>query len=443
MAVQLSDHFTYRKLFAFVLPPIAMILLTSVYTMVDGLFVSHFVGKTAFAAVNFVFPVVILMSGLGSMFGTGGTALVAKTLGQGAANRAKRYFTQVIWMACVLGTLMGAVGCIWLPEICRALGATPELLPDALTYGRIMLVFLPCCILQWTFQSLLIAAEKPKLAFWLSVAGGVTNIILDAVFMAGLQWGVAGAAIATGISQVVAGVVPVVYFLLPNSSLLSFRRTRFQPRPMLQACTNGASELVSSISGAFVGMLYNYQLIRYFGEDGVAAYGVVMYVSFFFVSIFIGYDMGSTPLLAYHHGAENHAELKNLFRKSVTFVGTGGASLALCALIFARPIAILFVGYNESLTQLTEHAFWVYGISFALMGYNVFASGLFTAMNNGMVSAAISLLRTFVLQAAAVLCLPLLFGLNGIWWAVSVAEIGALLVSVALVLGYRKRYGYL
>lgn len=443
MAVQLSDHFTYRKLFAFVLPPIVMILLTSVYTMVDGLFVSHFVGKTAFAAVNFVFPVVILMSGLGSMFGTGGTALVAKTLGQGAANRAKRYFTQVIWMACVLGTLMGAVGCIWLPEICRALGATPELLPDALTYGRIMLVFLPCCILQWSFQSLLIAAEKPKLAFWLSVAGGVTNIILDAVFMAGLQWGVAGAAIATGISQVVAGVVPVVYFLLPNSSLLSFRRTRFQPRPMLQACTNGASELVSSISGAFVGMLYNYQLIRYFGEDGVAAYGVVMYVSFFFVSIFIGYDMGSTPLLAYHHGAENHAELKNLFRKSVTFVGTGGASLALCALIFARPIAILFVGYNESLTQLTEHAFWVYGISFALMGYNVFASGLFTAMNNGMVSAAISLLRTFVLQAAAVLCLPLLFGLNGIWWAVSVAEIGALLVSVALVLGYRKRYGYL
>lgn len=443
MAVQLSDHFTYRKLFAFVLPPIAMILLTSVYTMVDGLFVSHFVGKTAFAAVNFVFPVVILMSGLGSMFGTGGTALVAKTLGQGTANRAKRYFTQVIWMACVLGTLMGAVGCIWLPEICRALGSTPELLPDALTYGRIMLVFLPCCILQWTFQSLLIAAEKPKLAFWLSVAGGVTNIILDAVFMAGLQWGVAGAAIATGISQVVAGVVPVVYFLLPNSSLLSFRRTRFQPRPMLQACTNGASELVSSISGAFVGMLYNYQLIRYFGEDGVAAYGVVMYVSFFFVSIFIGYDMGSTPLLAYHHGAENHAELKNLFRKSVAFVGTGGASLALCALIFARPIAVLFVGYNESLTQLTEHAFWVYGISFALMGYNVFASGLFTAMNNGIVSAAISLLRTFVLQAAAVLCLPLLFGLNGIWWAVSVAEIGALIVSVALVLGYRKRYGYL
>ncbi len=443
MAVQLSDHFTYRKLFAFVLPPIAMMLLTSVYTMVDGLFVSHFVGKTAFAAVNFVFPVVILMAGVGSMFGTGGTALVAKTLGQGAEKRAKRYFTQIILLASVLGALAGAVGCICLPQICHILGATPQLMPDALTYGRIMLAFLPCCILQWTFQSLLITAEKPKLAFWLSVAGGLTNIVLDAVFMARLGWGVAGAAVATGISQVVAGMVPVLYFLLPNSSLLRFRRTRFQPRPMLQACTNGASELVSSISGALVGMLYNYQLIRYFGEDGVAAYGVVMYVSFFFVAIFIGYDMGSTPLLAYHHGAENHAELRNLFRKSATVVGTCGATLAIAAVIFSHPIAVLFVGYNESLTLLTEHAFWVYGLSFALMGYNIFASGLFTAMNNGLVSAAISLLRTFVFQAAAVLCLPLLFGTEGIWWAVSVAEVGSLVVSVFLVWHYRQRYSYL
>lgn len=443
MRVQLSDHFTYRKLFAFVLPPIAMMLLTSVYTMVDGLFVSHFVGKTAFAAVNFVFPVVILMAGIGSMFGTGGTALVAKTLGEGALNRAKRYFTQIILMAGIFGVLMGGLGCLWLPEICRLLGATPELLPDALIYGRIMLLFLPCCILQWTFQSLLITAEKAKLAFWLSVANGVTNIVLDAVFMAGFGWGVAGAAVATGISQVVAGLVPVLYFLLPNNSLLRFRRTRFQPRPMLQACTNGASELVSSISGAVVGMLFNYQLIRYFGEDGVAAYGVVMYVSFFFVSIFIGYDMGSTPLLAYHHGAENHTELRNLFRKSITLVGTCGAGLALLSTLFAGPIATLFVGYNEGLTLLTEHAFRVYGLAFALMGYNIFASGLFTAMNNGLISGAISLLRTFVFQTAAVFGLPLLFGTEGIWWAIDVAEVSALVFSAYVVLKYRKQYHYL
>lgn len=443
MAVQLSDHFTYRKLFAFVLPPIAMMLLTSVYTMADGLFVSHFVGKTAFAAVNFVFPVVILMAGLGSMFGTGGTALVAKTLGQRAEKRAKRYFTQIILLAGLLGVLMGVLGCIWLPEICRALGATPELLPDAVMYGRVMLAFLPCCILQWTFQSLLITAEKPKLAFWLSVAGGVTNIVLDAVFMAWCGWGVAGAAVATGISQVVAGLLPVLYFILPNSSLLRFRRTRLQPRPMLQACTNGASELVSSVSAAVVGMLYNYQLIRYFGEDGVAAYGVVMYVAFFFVALFIGYDMGSTPLLAYNHGAQNRAELRNLFRKSVVLVGTCGAVLAVAAVVFAHPVAVLFVGYSERLTVLTQHAFWVYGLSFALMGYNIFASGLFTAMNNGLVSAVISLLRTFVFQALAVLGLPLLFGMHGIWWSVSVAEVGALSVSLYLVWRYRKRYGYL
>ncbi len=443
MRVQLSDHFTYRKLFTFVLPPIAMMLLTSVYTMVDGLFVSHFVGKTAFAAVNFVFPVVILMAGLGSMFGTGGTALVAKTLGEGAKNRAKRYFTQIILLASLFGALMGGLGCLWLPEICRLLGATPELLPDALTYGRIMLIFLPCCILQWTFQSLLITAEKAQLAFWLSVAGGVTNIIADAIFMAWLGWGVAGAAVATGISQMVAGLVPVLYFILPNNSLLRFRRTRVQPRPMLQACSNGASELVSSISGALVGMLYNYQLIRYFGENGVAAYGVVMYVAFFFVAIFIGYDMGSTPLLAYNHGAENHEELRNLFRKSVTLVGTCGASLAVLSIIFSKPVATLFVGYNEELTRLTEHAFWVYGLSFALMGYNIFASGLFTAMNNGLISATISLLRTFIFQAAAVLCLPLLFGTEGIWWSVSVAEIFALAFSAGFVLKYRKRYHYL
>lgn len=443
MRAQLSNHFTYRKLFSFVLPPIAMMLLTSVYTMVDGLFVSHFVGKTAFAAVNFVFPVVMLMAGLGSMFGTGGTALVAKTLGEGATNRAKRYFTQIILMAGIFGTLMGGLGCLQLLEICQLLGATSELLPDALIYGRIMLLFLPCCILQWTFQSLLITAEKAQLAFWLSVAGGVTNIVLDAIFMAGLGWGVAGAALATGLSQVVAGMVPVLYFLLPNNSLLQFRRTRFQPRPMLQACTNGASELVSSISGAVVGMLFNYQLIRYFGEDGVAAYGVVMYVSFFFVAIFIGYDMGSTPLLAYNHGAKNHTELRNLFRKSVTFVGACGTGLALLATLLARPIATLFVGYNEGLTLLTEHAFRVYGFSFALMGYNIFASGLFTAMNNGLISATISLLRTLVFQTAAILCLPLIFGTEGIWWAVAVAEVSSLACSAYFILKYRKQYHYL
>lgn len=443
MSVQLSDHFTYRKLFSFVLPPIAMMLLTSVYTAVDGLFISHFVGKTALAAANFVFPVIMLMGGLGFMFGTGGTALVAKTLGQGAERRAMRYFTQIILLAVSVGSLMAALSMIWLPEICRFLGASAELMPDAVLYGRIMLGFLPCCILQWTFQSLLITAEKPKLAFWLSVAGGLTNFLLDALFMAGFGWGVAGAALATGISQVVAGLVPVIYFLLPNNSLLRFRRTRFQPRPMLQACSNGASELVAGISGSVVSMLYNYQLMQYYGEDGVAAYGVIMYVTFFFVAIFFGYDIGCAPLLAYNHGAENHAELRNLFRKSLVLITACGLTMAIGAILLAHPMASLFVGYNASLTELTRHAFCLYALSFALLGYNVFASGLFTAMNNGLISAGIAFLRTFGLQVIAILALPLLIGNDGIWWAVPCAELSALAFSCFFVLKFRKRYGYL
>lgn len=442
MSVQLSDHFTYRKLFAFVLPPIGMMLLTSVYTLADGLFISHYVGKTAFAAVNFVFPVLMLMGGLGFMFGTGGTALIAKTLGAGKEGIAHRYFTQVVVLAAVVGAAFAALGFLFLPQICRLLGATPELVPDAVLYGRIMLLFLPCCILQWSFQALFIAAEKPRLAFWLSVAGGLTNIVLDAFFMAVLGWGVAGAAVATGISQVVAGLFPVLYFLLPNGSRLRFRRTKMQAIPMYRACTNGASELVSGISGSVVSMLYNYQLLKYFGEDGVAAYGVVMYVTFFFVAIVFGYDMGSSPLFAYHHGANNRAELRNLFRKSLLLVGGAGFALAVLAILLARPMAQLFVGYNAELTELTQHAFCFFAISYALLGYNIFASGLFTAMNNGLISAVISFLRTFAFQVVAILVLPLVLGTDGVWLAVSAAEICTLFFAVFFIRLYRKRYGY-
>lgn len=442
-SVQLSDHFTYRKLFAFVLPPIAMMLLTSVYTMVDGLFVSHFVGKTAFAALNFVFPVVMLLGGLGFMFGTGGTALVAKTLGQGAAQRARRYFTQIVLLAALLGALLGGLGIWYLPELCRLLGATPDMMPDAVLYGRIMLGFLPCCVLQWTFQALLIAAEKPRLAFWLSVAGGITNVVFDALFMAGLGWGITGAAVATGLSQVVAGLVPVFYFLQPNKSLLRFTRTPMQVRPMLIACSNGVSELVSGISASLVSMLYNYQLLRYYGEDGVAAYGVVMYVAFFFVAIFFGFDMGSGPLFAYNHGAENHAELSNLFYKSLLLISIAGVVLAVTAVALSGVLARMFVGYNEHLTSLTRQAFCLFALSFALQGYNIFASGLFTAMNNGLISAFIAFLRTFAFQSLSVLTLPILFGTSGIWWSAAVAEVGALLFSGYFVLRYRRRYGYM
>lgn len=443
MSIQLSDHFTYRKLAAFVLPTIAMMVLTSVYTMVDALFISHYAGEIALAAVNFVFPVIMLLGGLGFMFGTGGTALVAKTFGQGDSPQARRYFTQITLLAALIGCAMATLGILFLPEVCLLLGGTQDIIPDAVLYGRIMLGFLPCCILQCSFQALLVAAEKPKMAFWLSVAGGVTNIALDLLFVVVFDWGLAGAAWATGLSQAVAGLVPVLYFSRPNDSLLRFVRTGLDVRPMLQACSNGASELVTGVSASFVGMLYNYQLLQYYGENGVAAYGVVMYVAFLFGSIIFGYDMGSNPLFAYNHGAENHAELRNLFRKSLVLITGGGGLLCVAALCLSYPMAYLFVGYNAELTALAQYAFCVFAVYFALHGYNIFASGLFTAMNNGFISALIAFSRTFLFQAAAVLLLPLLFGAGGIWWSAAAAEVLALFISVFLVLRYRKRYGYL
>ena len=443
MSIQLSDHFTYRKLSAFVLPTIAMMVLTSVYTMVDALFISHYAGDIALAAVNFVFPVIMLLGGLGFMFGTGGTALVAKTFGQGDKTRAKRYFTQITILAALLGCTMAGMGILFLPQICFLLGGTDTLIPDAVLYGRIMLAFLPCCILQCSFQSLLVAAEKPKMAFWLSVAGGVTNIVLDFLFIGILGWGLAGAAFATGLSQAVAGLVPVLYFSKPNNSLLRFTRTQLEFRPMLQACSNGASELVTGISASFVGMLYNYQLLQYYEENGVAAYGVVMYVAFVFGSIIFGYDMGTNPLFAYNHGSKNHTELRNLFRKSLVLISSGGLILCVAALSLSYPIAYLFVGYNNTLTELAQYAFCVFAVYFALHGYNIFASGLFTAMNNGLISATIAFSRTFLFQSIAVILLPLLFGAGGIWWSAGVAEILALLISCFFVLRYRKQYGYL
>ena len=443
MSIQLSDHFTYRKLAAFVLPTIAMMVLTSVYTMVDALFISHYAGEIALAAVNFVFPVIMLLGGLGFMFGTGGTALVAKTFGQGDGTQARRYFTQITLLAALIGCAMATLGILFLPEVCLLLGGTQDIIPDAVLYGRIMLGFLPCCILQCSFQALLVAAEKPKMAFWLSVAGGVTNIVLDLLFVVVFDWGLAGAAWATGLSQAVAGLVPVLYFSRPNDSLLRFVRTGLDVRPMLQACSNGASELVTGVSASFVGMLYNYQLLQYYGENGVAAYGVVMYVAFLFGSIIFGYDMGSNPLFAYNHGAENHAELRNLFRKSLVLITGGGGLLCVAALCLSYPMAYLFVGYNAELTALAQYAFCVFAVYFALHGYNIFASGLFTAMNNGFISALIAFSRTFLFQAVAVLLLPLMFGAGGIWWSAAAAEVLALFISVSLVLRYRKRYGYL
>ena len=441
--IRLSDHFSYAKLLRFTLPSICMMVFTSIYGVVDGLFVSNFAGKTPFAAINLVMPFIMILGGMGFMIGTGGTALVSKLLGEGKKDEAHRTFSMMVLFTLLLGLVLSAVGFLTMRPVSYFLGATDAMIDDCVLYGRIVTGFTFAFMLQNVFQSFFIAAEKPRLGLIVTVAAGVTNMALDALFIAVFDWGVAGAAIATGLSQCVGGVLPLIYFLRPNDSLLRMRPTALRLRPILQACGNGSSELMSNISSSLVGMLYNFQLMRLIGEDGVSAYGVLMYVQFIFVAIFIGYSIGSAPVVSFHFGAQNHDELKNLLRKSVLLMSSGGVLLTVAARLLAALLAHLFVGYDAVLFDLTTHAFRLFSWSFLLAGFNIFTSGFFTALNNGAISAAISFLRTLVFQTASVLILPLLLGVDGIWWAITVAEIFAFLISLLFLFLKRNKYYYL
>ena len=441
--IRLSDHFTYSKLLRFTLPSIVMMVFTSIYGVVDGLFVSNFVGKTAFASVNLVMPFVMILGGMGFMIGTGGTALVSKILGEGDPDTANRTFSMMVLFTLALGIVLSAGGIIFMRPVSRFLGATDVMMDDCVLYGRIITGFTFAFMLQNVFQSFFIAAEKPKLGLKVTVAAGLANMVLDALFIAVFNWGVAGAAIATGLSQCVGGVLPLVYFLRPNSSLLRLSPTRLRLRPILAACGNGSSELMSNISSSVVSMLYNFQLMRLAGEDGVSAYGVLMYVQFIFISIYIGYSIGCAPVVSYHFGAQNHGELKNLLGKSVLLMGCTGVALTALAMALADPLSRLFVGYDAGLFALTSHAFRLFAWSFLLAGFNIYASGFFTALNNGGISAAISFLRTLVFQSASVLILPIFLDVDGIWWAITVSEVFAFLISVTFLLAKRGKYHYM
>ena len=441
--IRLSDHFSYSKLLRFTLPSICMMVFTSIYGVVDGLFVSNFAGKTPFAAINLVMPFIMILGGMGFMIGTGGTALVSKLMGEGKKDEANSTFSMMVLFTLLLGIVLSAVGFLTMRPVSYFLGATDAMIDDCVLYGRIVTGFTFAFMLQNVFQSFFIAAEKPRLGLIVTVAAGVTNMVLDALFIAVFNWGVAGAAIATGLSQCVGGVLPLIYFLRPNDSLLRMRPTSLRLRPILQACGNGSSELMSNISSSLVGMLYNFQLMRLIGEDGVSAYGVLMYVQFIFVAIFIGYSIGCAPVVSFHFGAQNHSELKSLLRKSTLLMASGGVLLTIAARLLAAPLARLFVGYDAGLFELTSHAFRLFSWSFLLAGFNIFTSGFFTALNNGAISAAISFLRTLVFQTSSVLILPLLLDVDGIWWAITVAEIFAFLISLMFLYLKRNKYHYL
>ncbi len=442
MKIRLSDHFSYKKLFAFIYPTVIMMVFTSIYGVVDGFFVSNFVGKTPFAAVNLIMPFVMVIGGMGFMVGTGGTALVSKAMGEGDGQKAKRYFSMMIYFTALLAVILSVVGIVFMRPVAHFLGATDEMLEHSVLYGRIVIGFTAAFMLQSVFQSFLVAAERPKMGLVCTVAAGVTNMALDALFIAVFKWGVAGAAVATGISQCVGGLIPLIYFIMPNKSRLHLVVTGLKAKPILKACANGSSELMSNISSSLVGMLYNFQLLKFAGENGVSAYGVLMYTQFIFVAILLGYSIGTAPIVGFHYGASNTDELKNLLKKSTVIMGIGGVVLAVAALALSSTLAGIFVGYDRELYELTLHAFKIYSIHFVFAGFNIFASGFFTALNNGAVSAAISFLRTLVFQSSSVLILPALFGTDGIWWAVCVAEVAALIISGIFLFVNRRKYKY-
>ena len=440
MNIQLSDHFTYRKLMRFTLPSIVMMIFTSIYGVVDGFFVSNFVGKTPFAAVNFIMPFLMILGSVGFMFGTGGSALIAKTMGEGKDEQAKRLFSLFVYVSVICGIVIAALGILFLRPIAAFLGAEGTMLDDCVIYGRVILLSLPAYILQYEFQSFFVTAAKPQLGLAVTVAAGVANMVLDALLVAVFSLGLPGAAAATAISQCVGGLVPLVYFSRPNTSLLRLTSTRYDGRALLKACTNGSSELMSNISMSIVSMLYNVQLMKYAGEDGVAAYGVLMYVNMIFLAAFIGYSVGTAPVVGYHFGAGNRRELRSLLRKSLIIIGLFSVAMLAAAEGLAAPLAKLFVGYDPSLLDLTLRGFMIFSFSFLFAGIAIYGSSFFTALNDGLVSALISFLRTLVFQVAAVLIFPLIWEIDGIWLSIVAAEFMAAFVTVLFLLGKRQKY---
>lgn len=442
MAIKLYEHFDYKKLFKFTIPSIIMMIFTSIYGVVDGLFVSNLVGKTSFAAVNFIMPFLMILGTVGFMLGTGGSALISKTLGEGDEEKARGLFSMIICVSILAGVALSVIGLLALRPLASALGAQGEMLEDCVRYGRIILIALPAYILQLEFQGFFVTAERPQLGLFITIAGGVTNMVLDALLMAVFPLGLEGAAIATAISQLIGGAGPLIYFARKNTSLLRLTRPHFDAKALLKVCTNGSSELMSNVSMSLVGMLYNVQLMKYAGEDGVSAYGVMMYVNFVFIAIFIGYSVGIAPVIGYHFGAKNHDELKSLRKKSCFIIMIFSFCMLALGLLLAPVFSKIFVGYNEALYNLTLRGFRIFCFSFVFAGMAIFGSSFFTSLNDGLTSAVISFLRTLVFQIVAVMLLPLIWGIDGIWASIIVAELMAFSVTILFMILKRKKYNY-
>lgn len=442
MPIKLSDHFTYLKLLRFTAPSIIVVIFTSIYSVIDGFFVAKFVGETPFAAVNIVWPFVMILGAIGFMLGSGGSALVAKTLGEKRPFRANQIFSMLIYTTLIFGILAAFLGLIIIKPLVGLFAVEGELLSECMTYAYILLPAIPALMLQVMFQSFTVTAERPKFGLAITVFAGVTNFILDALFILVWHWGLSGAAWATVMSQIIGGIVPLLYFAFPNKSLLHLGKTKFYARSLVKSCTNGASEFMSSISVSLVEMLYNYQMLRLIGEKGVVAYGIISYVNFIFLAAFLGYSVGCNPIVGYHYGAGNKNELHNLLHKSLKFVSVAAVILTIIAEFSAHAIASIFIGYNEALTNETAYGFRIYAISFLFAGFNIYATAFFTALNNGLISAIIAFCRTLLFTSLCIIILPIFFGINGIWTAVIITEILTLIISFGFIIKLRPQYGY-
>ena len=440
--IQLSDHFDYRRLLRFTFPSVIMLVFTSIYGVVDGFFVSNFAGKTPFAAVNFIMPLLLILGCVGFMFGTGGSALIAKTMGEGRKEKAQEIFSMIVYVSIVSGIVLALLGFVFLRPMGRLMGAQGQLLEDSIVYGRIILAALPFYVLQYEFQCLFATAQKPGLGLGVTVASGMTNIVLDGIFVAIFHWGLEGAAAATALSQFVGGVIPLLYFGRENSSLLQLVKCGFDGKALLRVCANGSSELISNISMSLVSMLYNIQLVKYAGENGIAAYGVLMYVSMIFQAVFLGYSVGAAPVIGYHYGAGNYEELKGLKKKSFLLIGVFSVLMFTAGETLARPLSWLFVGYAPELLEMTAHAFMIFSFSFLCSGFTIYGSSFFTALGDGFTSALISFLHVFSFQCTAVLLFPVIWKLDGIWVSIPAAEAMATAVTVLFLAGKKKRYHY-
>lgn len=441
--MQLSEHFTYRKIIKFTIPSIIMMIFTSIYTVIDGIFVSNVVGDEAFASVNLIYPFIAILGAFGFMVGSGGSAIVSKTIGEGKKEKAKKYFSMLIYFIILIGIILTIFGVIFIRQVSKLLGADSNTLENCVIYGRVMILGITAFMLQNTFQSFLIVAERQKFGLMISIIAGICNIIGDFILIYVCKLGVLGAGLATILSQYVGGLIPLIYFTRKNKSNLSLVKTKFERKVILKACTNGSSEMLTNVSMSVVNILYNLQLMKLIGTDGVVAYGIIMYIAFIFVAVFIGYSIGTAAIIGYNYGADNKEELKSLLKKSCTIIGIFGLLMTVLSEISSNLLASIFVSYDNNLLELTVNAIRIFALSFLFSGFNIFASSFFTALNNGLVSAIISFLRTLVFQVLMIFLLPMFLGVNGIWSSVVVAEILSIIVVIFLIIKNKNKYGYI